>query len=121
MAKVVDRQKAELYMDTMHYLYRKYGIEHIAMCVCGAVTLAGHGVDYSVALENAPGFFPDISKEFWFCFQEFCDRPFSSCNHCVNHWGLDLCACGSGDAPEKCGWEEAGICGYPSQVLKEKE
>ena len=25
-----------------------------------------------------------------------------SCNHCVNHYGIDLCECGSGKAVGKC-------------------
>lgn len=24
------------------------------------------------------------------------------CNHCVNHWGIDLCECGSGEPVGKC-------------------
>ena len=36
------------------------------------------------------------------------------CNHCVNHYGLDLCACGSGETPENCkeGYSE---CGNPME------
>ena len=42
-------------------------------------------------------------------------RFYHSCDHCVNHWGVDLCACGSGEPPEKCqeGFPE---CGEPMQV-----
>lgn len=25
-----------------------------------------------------------------------------ACNHCVNHWGIDLCECGSGEEVGKC-------------------
>ena len=41
-----------------------------------------------------------------------------SCNHCVNHWGLDLCACGNGEDPEECdgGFAECGLC---SQYVRE--
>lgn len=42
---------------------------------------------------------------------------FGCCDHCVNHYGLDLCACGSGEAPEKCK-EGHKCCGQPSQVLE---
>ena len=24
------------------------------------------------------------------------------CNHCINHWGIDLCDCGSGEKPGEC-------------------
>ena len=39
-------------------------------------------------------------------------------NHCVNHYGLDLCACGSGESPEECtaGFDE---CGNPYETLGE--
>lgn len=25
------------------------------------------------------------------------------CNHCVNHWGIDICGCGSGEPTGQCG------------------
>jgi hypothetical protein len=27
---------------------------------------------------------------------------YANCNYCVNHWGIDLCACGSGEHYTKC-------------------
>ena len=38
------------------------------------------------------------------------------CNYCVNRWGLDLCACGSGERYDKCsnGFPE---CGRPAQEI----
>jgi len=29
-------------------------------------------------------------------------RTLASCNYCVNHWGVDLCGCGSGQKVGKC-------------------
>ena len=29
-------------------------------------------------------------------------RRYTHCNHCVNHWGIDICACGSGEPAGKC-------------------
>ena len=43
-----------------------------------------------------------------------------SCNHCVNHWGIDLCSCGSGLSPNKCK-ENNSDCGEPSQILGFKD
>ena len=42
----------------------------------------------------------------------------TNCNHCVNHWGMDLCACGSGEKPEECqeGFKE---CGRPHHYMPE--
>lgn len=38
------------------------------------------------------------------------------CDGCVNHWAVDLCACGSGEKIEDC---ECG-CGEPSVILNGK-
>lgn len=27
---------------------------------------------------------------------------YGSCDHCVNHWGIDICQCGSGEPVGKC-------------------
>ena len=32
------------------------------------------------------------------------------CNHCVNHWGIDLCECGSGEKVGKC------VCGSNTPI-----
>ena len=41
---------------------------------------------------------------------------FIHCDHCINNYGLDLCACGSGESPTGC---EGGFseCGNPYQTL----
>ena len=39
------------------------------------------------------------------------------CDHCSNHWGIDLCACGSGEPYWKCNWGYRE-CGRPMQVLE---
>lgn len=101
----------------MQYLYDRYRIVHIASCVCGALTFeVDHDIGYYVKRENAPKFFAELPEEFWQTLDSFVGE-YSSCNHCVNHWGLDLCACGSGESPEECtnGCHE---CGSPMQKLR---
>lgn len=71
----------------------------IKQCQCGAVTVDGTDTDgevfsnsmsYETFLEEFPGVvFSNESK-------------YSNCNHCVNHWGIDLCGCGSGELVGKC-------------------
>lgn len=106
------------YNDVKSYLYRRYGITHIAKCVCGALTFEReHDIGYSVEQEHAAVFFPELPKVFFDCLEkqvpEYCN-----CNHCVNHWGLDLCACGSGEHTGNCP-EELFECGISSQHLEE--
>ena len=42
---------------------------------------------------------------------------FSNCNYCVNHWGIDLCGCGSGEKFGECdyGFPE---CKRPAQSIE---
>ena len=77
-------------------------------CNCGAVTVTVDGVDYSMKRKLFREKFPGVR----------CEGSYGSCNHCVNGWGLDLCACGSGKAPDKCR-EGTSQCGGPSQSIEE--
>ena len=45
-------------------------------------------------------------------------QELSACctHHCVNHYGLDLCACGSGMAPDECDFGDE-VCGRPYQSI----
>lgn len=107
-----------LYNSVMQYLFAKYRINHVALCVCGAITFEREqDVSWSVSLENAPCFFPEVPGAFFEILNSFVGE-YSNCNHCVNHWGLDLCACGSGEDPEECvgGFAECGLC---SQYVRE--
>ncbi len=114
----LEQNSFALYNRVMQYLYSRYRINHIAICICGAVTFEReHDTSWSVSLENAPGFFPELPIEFFDILDRYVGE-YSSCNHCVNHWGLDLCACGSGEDPEECegGFAECGSC---SQYVRE--
>jgi len=62
-------------------------------CKCGAITFYADNRSeaYSVFLKNRKKFFPDADLRTLKRLPEsFC------CDHCVNHYGVDLCDCGSG-------------------------
>ena len=74
-------------------------------CHCGAVTLYfDNNQNNSIAEENLKKYGIIIPEN------AFRLNDTYSCNHCVNHYGLDLCACGSGESPEECkaGFQECG-------------
>ncbi len=80
--------------------------EHAIKCDCGAVTVTMNGENYSMK-----------RKEFNRLFGKHrISQKVCSCDYCVNHWGLDLCACGSGEKVGKCkeGFKE---CNTPMQTL----
>ena len=69
-------------------------VQYIQECVCGAMTVTfENGASNSMSREvfNRIGFTGERLP------QVFCN-----CNHCVNHWGIDLCKCGSGKPVGKC-------------------
>lgn len=88
-------------------------IESFFRCKCGAITVNTDKGGYSCREENLQKFFPSLDlaslKE---------EQEAFSCNHCVNHYGLDLCACGSGESPDEC---QGGhdICGKPMQSIEQ--
>lgn len=101
------------------------GIEHMAICSCGAVTLTlqedeamlsvmqsfnGNRKDKEICLprELADEVLP--TKDLIF------DSQCYACNHCGNGWGVDLCACGSGEKFWECE-EGHDICGQPAQFM----
>lgn len=86
-------------------------ITEVQPCNCGAVTLYfGDNVSNSLLPENAAQLNIEIPPA-------TLNTSFH-CNHCVNHYGLDLCACGSGEPTLECtaGFKE---CGKPYQTLGE--
>lgn len=85
-------------------------IDSYSLCSCGAVTLYHrNGKSYSCDMKNRSRFLPglDLRK-----LHKLSDS--FMCNHCVNRWGIDLCACGSGEFFWECsnGLPE---CGQPMQ------
>jgi hypothetical protein len=81
-------------------------------CSCGAISLyTDNGDAYSCKQKNLRKFFPNIDlRKIERLPETYC------CDHCVNHYGLDLCGCGSGEEFGKCeeGYDE---CKQPMQVF----
>ena len=76
-------------------------IDTLSLCDCGAMTVTGKDDDgntfTSSVGEGNKDMLPDVVT--------VAPRnviAVRNCNHCVNHWGLDLCDCGSGESPETC-------------------
>jgi len=82
-------------------------------CACGAITVTTDTGEYSCLSYRRKKFFPDLDLR---RIPQLVDT--FSCNHCVNHYGLDLCGCGSGMQFGRCdnGFDE---CDKPMQVLGE--
>ena len=64
--------------------------DFVYQCECGAITLTFGEKEYYVSKENLQTFFPNLDLD------GIPTQKTYACNHCVNHWGLDLCGCGSG-------------------------
>ena len=82
-------------------------------CACGAITVNTDAGDYSCLSYRRKKLFPGLDL------RRIPRLPDTyNCNHCVNHNGLDLCGCGSGNQFGHCdgGFEE---CEKPMQVLGE--
>ena len=65
-------------------------------CQCGAITVYfENGGSNSMNMRTKRLLGIDLRKVHK-------DKITYNCNHCVNHWGIDLCACGSGERVGKC-------------------
>lgn len=118
MNRSIDDAGKMRYDQLLQLLYERYGFVHAAVCECGAVTFeVEHGIGYSMRKENIHRFFPDLPEDFSSLVERFGGTYFM-CNHCVNHWGLDLCACASGEPPETC---DNGFPGMRESRTKDTE
>lgn len=87
-------------------------------CQCGAFTLEveledGTTQSYSMSSETLDKELGRASIASVLREEQYCN-----CNHCVNNWGVDLCACGSGETPEECD-NDLEMCGTPMQQMGE--
>jgi len=90
---------------------------NIFKCSCGAITIfyqneKGEEVQNSMPVKLFKKYFPTMKVPE--------ENNWDNCNYCVNNWGIDLCACGSGEKFNKCkeGFPE---CGTPMQELNVKQ
>lgn len=93
-------------MDCLEY------IKGYSRCECGAITLfVLDGKRYSCKASNLRKYVPNIDLR---RIRKY--HKTYSCDHCVNNYGMDICACGSGEDYHKChgGFDE---CGKPMQVF----
>lgn len=71
-------------------------IEYIQKCKCGAVTIRfDNSASNSMFWETFEKLDLDTGDATWL-HQSYC------CDHCINHWGIGLCGCGSGQKVGKC-------------------
>ena len=84
---ILERQKGE---NTMI----QNGDLSVSRCDCGAITVENNEFSNSMTektfRKEFPGFRAPRKPDWW------------SCNHCINHWGIDLCGCGSGEPVGEC-------------------
>ena len=96
--------------STQEFMWQN-GIEFLSKCNgCGAITVTIAGRNYSMNVKSFKDRYgvdrvPTI-KQHCYC-----------CDYCVNHYGTDLCACGSGKHYRKCK-EGLRECGRPMQVIE---
>ena len=73
-------------------------VKYIQKCRCGAVTLHfENGTSNSMFRST----FNKIKKDLDLSNAEFLQDCWC-CDHCVNHYGIDICECGSGEKVSKC-------------------
>lgn len=78
-------------------------------CSCGAITVHADKENWSMTIEDFIIKFPDLKLE---------KEEYGNCNYCVNHWGIDLCGCGSGEKVGECEGEfNECINHIPAQTL----
>lgn len=75
-------------------------------CECGAVTVEINGEDYSMPAKEFRKHFKKRNLHKTYC-----------CNYCVNHWGIDLCGCGSGEKFGECS-ANFPSCSRPAQSIE---
>lgn len=82
-------------------------------CACEAVTVHTDAGDYSCYWRNRKKYFPGLDfRKIIRC------QDLYSCDYCCNHYGLDLCGCGSGNLLGRCD-NKLPECQLPMQKLGE--
>jgi hypothetical protein len=79
-------------------------------CQCGAMTVHLDSGDFSMPED-------DFISTYGHEDENDIVSEYGSCNYCVNNWGTDLCACGSGEKVDECDGEFSE-CGEPMQSIE---
>ena len=69
-------------------------------CTCGAITIQTPLGTYSCEQKDFHKFFPNVDLRK--CKTTRAKQESYYCDYCVNHYGLDLCSCGSGEKVNHC-------------------
>ena len=84
-----------------HKLKNKNIMEKIVnynKCQCGAIELIFEdGSTSNILKKNLKKFGISLKGV-----KRLTPTDYVHCNHCINHWGIDLCSCGSGLEPDEC-------------------
>lgn len=95
-------------------------VKEICKCSCGALTVDMHdGKSYHMKPATFRSYFgvdrvPTAVNA---------KSPYGCCDYCVNHYGVELCACGSGKSVKLCKenimHKGKKICGHPFEKIGE--
>lgn len=88
-------------------------ITDVRKCKCGAIT-----VNYE---DDTDSSMPEKLYNEYYPSRKI-DGHYESCNYCVNHWGVDLCNCGSGEKIGECTNSYTSCKNHePAQILSKKK
>lgn len=78
-------------------------ITHYQRCNCGAITIWFESDDEVCHDNCGNSMYQDTFDKLGLSLEGAEEMPQSyCCNHCVNHYGIDLCECGSGERVGEC-------------------
>lgn len=86
-------------------------IQNIKKCQCGAVIIETENETYPMSEKYFNEHFTDLKIPEG-------EPDYIHCDYCINNFGLNLCACGSGEEYDECdnGYDE---CGKPMMTYGE--
>ena len=82
-------------------------------CSCGSINVETETGSYFCLEKDKKKYFPELDFRKLKAVKN--EHTFYNCDYCVNHYGLDLCSCGSGEKVGEC---ECGST-KPMQVVGE--
>lgn len=92
-------------------------ITWLCLCSCGAVTFTVDDNEYSLPKDKFEAQYGTLNEVLEAITDQEEIQKFCNCNYCVNGWGIDICACGSGEKFNECD-NDLDCCGQPAQVIE---